>query len=116
MTNKLLTFLCVLMIAACSSNSQAPRTQPAHTKMQVSDLNPKIQEKYFSTPNACYNPESCGDIVSLDCGAEVDGDYLYINNTTAKVIMRCGGACAPEFSHKGINCGSCPPKEWKCEK
>ena len=110
-----LVFIFSSFLSACAVDSAKIKTEEKSKELELSAVHPKIKKKYFEDFLGCSKPKVCGEVVSLDCGANVDGDFLYLNNNTAALIMRCGGACE-SGSHKGSkDCGECPPKEWKCE-
>lgn len=56
----------------------------------------------------CKIQAYCGDLVGVNCKAEIDGPYFYIKKDTGKIVSTCGGYC------RG-GCTNCPPKEWTCE-
>ena len=57
---------------------------------------------------SCEIDKRCGDLVGVDCNAEADGPYYYINKKTGEKIAGCGGFCMTG------ECTNCPPKEWTC--
>lgn len=60
----------------------------------------------------CNITSECGDLVGVNCKAEVDGPYYYVNKYTSEIVEYCGGYCqAPG----GKYCRHCPPKEWNCK-
>ena len=61
----------------------------------------------------CSAPTTCGDLVSVNCGAERDGPLDYYDNRTGELVMACGGACYAD-KPGGKVCVQCPPKEWTC--
>jgi len=64
----------------------------------------------------CSLPVYCGDIVMVNCHAEVDGPLNYYNRTTGEVISRCGGACMGAVGEQIQVCRTlCPPKDWTCK-
>jgi hypothetical protein len=65
-------------------------------------------------PN-CKLVSTCGDLVSVDCGAAVDGSFDYVNIKTNEVVSSCGGNCMSPESREYCK-ANCPPKEWKCNK
>lgn len=58
-------------------------------------------------PSECNVSARCGDIVGINCKAEVDGPYYYVDKNTHEIISRCGGYCM-------MGCENCPPQEWSC--
>jgi hypothetical protein len=50
----------------------------------------------------------CNGIVAINCHAEVDGPFYYVNEESGEIISRCGGDILGGSSDK------CPPKEWTC--
>lgn len=54
---------------------------------------------------------TCNDLVAINCRAEVDGPFYYVNSRSGEIVGRCGGECdRPE------GCPTlCPPKEWTCK-
>lgn len=54
---------------------------------------------------------TCNGLTAINCKAEVDGPYYYVNTNTGAVVATCGGACDRAG---GCQPGTCPPKEWTC--
>lgn len=75
----------------------------------------KIYDK-MNDGSMCKEPLTCGDIVMIDCGHEVDGPLNYYDNTTGEVIMYCGGACMISDPKDPKACAICPPVEWTCDR
>lgn len=63
-------------------------------------------------PN-CNFAGSCGNLVGINCKAEVDGPFYYVNKNTGKIVEYCGGYCMGGNHLK--YCRHCPPKEWTCK-
>ncbi len=55
----------------------------------------------------CKIAATCGDLVGVNCRAEVDGPYYYVRKGSGEIVSTCGGACM-------TGCTNCPPKEWTC--
>ena len=53
----------------------------------------------------------CNDLVAVNCRAEVDGPFYYVNRRSGEIVGRCGGEC---FRPEGCPT-PCPPKEWTCK-
>ena len=60
----------------------------------------------------CRIDKSCGDLVGLNCLADIDGPYYYVNRKSGAIVGYCGGYCLGGAKGK---CKNCPPKEWTCE-
>ncbi|OGI63722.1 hypothetical protein A2914_00915 [Candidatus Nomurabacteria bacterium RIFCSPLOWO2_01_FULL_41_21] len=58
----------------------------------------------------CELVAECGDLISINCMAEVDGPFYYVNKNTKKIVSRCGGFC----DRAGGCPNACPPVEWSC--
>ena len=53
---------------------------------------------------------ACNNLVAINCKAEVDGPFYYVDVRSGEVVGRCGGECIPG------GCPTlCPPKEWTCK-
>ncbi len=99
--------------SSCTLLDEAPLKYEKSSEIDFNEINAKVKEKY----NGCHKIEICDDILEIDCGAEFDGDLIYINNTTGEILMYCGGRCEPEARKiYGKNCSQCPPKEWSCNE
>ena len=59
----------------------------------------------------CGKVNTCNNLVAINCQAEVDGSFYYVNADSGEIVGRCGGECdRPE------GCPTpCPPKEWTCK-
>lgn len=66
---------------------------------------------------AAYGPScgeivgTCNNLVAINCQAEVDGPFYYVNADSGEIIGRCGGECL----RPGGCPTPCPPKEWTCK-
>lgn len=76
------------------------------TTIQQGQIDPK---KYG---RECEYVNECNNIVAINCKAEVDGPFLYVDKNSGEILEYCGGYCMVE-SEK--NCQNCPPKNWNCE-
>lgn len=72
---------------------------------QLMTTEQRVEERYG---DRCHLERECGDMIGIDCGAAVDGPYLYLDKESFEVIARCGGRC------DGNPCPDCPPKGWTC--
>jgi hypothetical protein len=61
----------------------------------------------------CEYAGECGNIIVVNCHAEVDGPLFYVDKETEEIIEYCGGYCMGGTS--GIYCRNCPPKNWDCD-
>ncbi|KKU95063.1 MAG: hypothetical protein UY22_C0001G0007 [Candidatus Amesbacteria bacterium GW2011_GWC1_48_10] len=41
----------------------------------------------------CEYVSRCGNIISVNCRAEVDGPFYYVNKKTGEILEYCGGYC-----------------------
>ena len=72
--------------------------------------NPEIK----SAPD-CKIVDYCGDTATVNCRAEVDGPFFYVNKYSGEILEYCGGYCLmPLESREGKYCQNCPPKDWNC--
>jgi hypothetical protein len=55
----------------------------------------------------CELAGSCGDIVSVNCKAEVDGPFYYVDKNTGEILEYCGGYCMMDSLEY---CQHCPPE------
>ena len=78
----------------------------------VSQLTSGVNVKKFG--RVCEYAGECGNIVAVNCRAEVDGPFLYVDKETEEVIEYCGGHCMTD-DPTGKYCQNCPPKDWDCE-
>lgn len=60
----------------------------------------------------CKVQNKCGDMVMINCKAEVDGPIYYVNTSVDKIVGYCGGYCFGPKDDK--YCRKCPPTEWTC--
>jgi len=66
-------------------------------------------------PN-CKLLSLCKNLAAVNCQAEVDGPFYYIDFRQDSLVMCCGGCCDTSMENlKGTNCSQCPPKEWTCD-
>ncbi|RJQ37345.1 hypothetical protein C4552_01100 [Candidatus Parcubacteria bacterium] len=52
---------------------------------------------------------TCNGIVAINCHAEMDGPFYYVDEATGDIISTCGGECL-----FGTCEGQCPPAAWTC--
>ena len=62
----------------------------------------------------CEYAGKCGNIVAINCRAEVDGPFYYVDKSSGKILEYCGGYCEVD-DPTGKYCQNCPPEEWSCE-
>ena len=62
----------------------------------------------------CEYVGQCGNLISVNCRAEVDGPFYYVNKKTGEILEYCGGYCMTD-DPTGKYCQNCPPKEWNCK-
>lgn len=62
---------------------------------------------------ACKMIKMCGNLVSMDCGAALDGPHYYFNNLDGQLLMACGGRCMNPDPTNSKDCKQCPPKQWQ---
>jgi len=60
----------------------------------------------------CEYAGSCNNLVAINCKAEVDGPFYYVDVKTGEIVEYCGGSC---MGDSDIYCQNCPPKEWNCK-
>ena len=78
----------------------------------LSLLTSGINVKKFGTE--CEYAGQCGNIVAINCRAEVDGPFYYVEKNRGNIIEYCGGYCEAN-DPTGIYCHNCPPKGWNCK-
>ena len=69
----------------------------------VGGINPKAYGFY------CEKAGSCNNLVAINCKAEVDGPFYYVDAETGEITEYCGGYCMVDSE---IYCKNCPPKKW----
>jgi len=74
----------------------------------TSGINPK---KYG---RECEYAGQCGNIVAINCRAEVDGPFYYVDKNIGNIIEYCGGHCMRN-DPTGKYCQNCPPVDWNCK-
>lgn len=62
----------------------------------------------------CEYAGQCGNIVAINCRAEVDGPFYYIDKQTGGIVEYCGGYCMGD-DPTGKYCQHCPPEGWSCK-
>ncbi len=60
----------------------------------------------------CELVSRCNDIVSIDCGSNVDGPFYYVNSSNGEILEYCGRYCMTDSEE---HCQNCPPREWICK-
>jgi len=80
--------------------------------LPVSLITSGINAKKYG--RACEYSGQCGDIVAINCRAEVDGPFYYVNKNSGEIIEYCGGYCMGG-DPTGKYCKNCPPKDWNCK-
>jgi len=68
------------------------------------EINPKAYGLY------CELAGTCNSLAAINCQAEVDGPFYYVEIDTGEIVGRCGGLCMGG----GCDLSKCPPKEWTC--
>jgi hypothetical protein len=48
--------------------------------------------------------------VAVNCKAEVDGPFYYVDERSGEIVAACGGLCEA----RNCDLSKCPPKEWTC--
>lgn len=54
--------------------------------------------------------DECNGLVAINCKADVDGPFYYVEKTTGVIVGECGGFCEA----RRCDLSKCPPKEWTC--
>jgi hypothetical protein len=81
---------------------------------------PTIPEEVVTLPaeirfnTNCKDVTYCGDLVSVDCGAEVDGPLYYVDRNSGEIVEWCGGFCFGNSDSNDKYCRNCPPEGWTC--
>ena len=64
----------------------------------------------------CELAGECNGIVGVNCHAEVDGPFYYVDGATGKIIGNCGGLCMGGDGVTNCKPDTCPPPQWTCAK
>lgn len=96
---------CTMEAKLCPDGSAVGRTGPncEFEKCPTLNFNPKSYG-----PLCDKIAGRCNGIVAINCHAEVDGPFYYVNESDGKIIADCGGDLLQ-------NPKQCPPKEWTCD-
>ncbi|QSQ22131.1 hypothetical protein JY651_44525 [Pyxidicoccus parkwayensis] len=91
------------------------------TVVQAASDDPRLPEGTVRTLDlnalgrGCRVDATCGDLVGVDCGQDVDGPYYYVEKPTGRIVEYCGGACMLGPSPDSPLCRHCPPLGWTCK-
>ncbi len=66
-------------------------------------------------PGGCEVDARCGELVGVNCGAEVDGPYYYVEAFSGRILEYCGGACMAGPRPDSPYCRNCPAVGWTCQ-
>ena len=89
----------IICIAAANLYLSAQRVNPV-----TKTINPKAYGPLCGEISGI-----CNGIVAINCQAEVDGPFYYVDGRTGDIISTCGGECL-----FGSCEGMCPPPAWTC--
>src|SRR4030067_2056693 len=62
----------------------------------------------------CEYVGQCGNLISVNCRAEVDGPFYYVNKKTGEILEYWGESCVTD-DPIGKYCGDRPTNEWDCK-
>jgi hypothetical protein len=105
----------------CGSESSGRDEPLPDTVVQAASDDPRLPEgtvrrlTLTDLPGGCKVAATCGDLVGVNCGAEVDGPYYYVEKPTGRIVEYCGGACMMGPSPDSPYCRHCPPLGWTCK-
>ena len=84
----------------------------------ITNNSDEFKKKIMSNPEIKAAPDCnivsyCNDMAAVNCHAEVDGPFFYVNKNSGEILEYCGGYCmgGPK---EGKYCINCPPKDWDC--